>query len=93
VEALAPGLDLAAVEVWAVRNTLTMRGEKPGVRDLAPEREHRSERSTGRFTRTVDLPEEVNPETVTARYRDGLLVITATRAEHARPRRVTVGAS
>jgi HSP20 family protein len=93
IEALAPGLDPAGVEVTAVRNTLTIRGEKPGLRDLSPERVHRSERAAGRFTRTVELPDEVDPDRVTARYRNGLLVITATRAEHARPRRVTVEAS
>jgi HSP20 family protein len=48
VEALAPGLDPGAVEVTAVRNTLTIRGEKLGLRDLAPEQVHRSERAAGR---------------------------------------------
>ena len=40
--------------------------------------------------RTVELPDEVDPDKVTAQYRDGLLVITAPRAARARPRRVTV---
>src|SRR5919199_1468334 len=53
VEALAPGLDPEQVEVTAVRNTLTIQGEKPGLRELAPERVHRSERAAGRFLRTV----------------------------------------
>ena len=90
VEALAPGLDLSGVEVTAVRNTLTIRGEKVGLRDLAPERVHRSERAAGRFMRTVELPDDVDPDKVTAQYRNGLLLITAPRAAHARPRRVTV---
>jgi HSP20 family protein len=92
VEALAPGLDLNGVEVTAVRNTLTIRGEKVGLRDLAPERVHRSERAAGRFMRTVELPDDVDPDKVTAQYRDGLLIITAPRAAHARPRHVTVQA-
>ena len=93
VEALAPGLDPTGVEVTALRNTLTIRGEKAGLHDLAPERVHRSERAAGRFVRTVELPAEVDPDKVTAEYRNGLLVISAQRAEHARPRRVTVKAS
>ena len=92
VEALAPGLDPNGVEVTSVRNTLTIRGEKVGLRDLAPERVHRSERAAGRFMRTVEVPDEVDPDKVTAQYRNGLLVITAPRAAHARPRRVTVQA-
>ena len=90
VVALAPGVDPNGVEVTAVRNTLTIRGEKVGLRDLAPERVHRSERAAGRFMRTVELPDDVDPDKVTAQYRNGLLIITAPRAEHARPRRVTV---
>ena len=90
--ALAPGVDPNGVEVTAVRNTLTIRGEKVGLRDLAPERVHRSERAAGRFMRTVELPDDVDPDKVTAQYRNGLLIITAPRAEHARPRLVTVQA-
>ena len=92
VVALAPGVDPNGVEVTAVRNTLTIRGEKVGLRDLTPERVHRSERAAGRFMRTVELPDDVDPDKVTAQYRNGLLIITAPRAEHARPRRVTVQA-
>jgi HSP20 family protein len=92
VVALAPGVDPNGVEVTAVRNMLTIQGEKVGLRDLAPERVHRSERAAGRFMRTVELPDDVDPDKVTAQYRNGLLVITAPRAEHARPRRVTVQA-
>jgi HSP20 family protein len=90
VEALAPGLDPSGVEVTAVRSTLTIRGEKVGLRDLAPERVHRTERAAGRFMRTVELPDEVDPDKVTAQYRNGLLLIVAPRGAHTRPRRVAI---
>jgi len=92
VEALAPGLDPDAVELTVVRDTLTLRGEKPGLGDVRPERVHRGERAAGRFARTVQLPDEADPEGVAAAYRDGLLVISVPRAEHARPRRIQVQA-
>lgn len=76
-----------------VGSTLTIAGEKPGLSNVAPERIHRSERSAGRFTRTVELPAEVDPNKVSAQYKDGLLLSTLPRAESARPRRITVQAS
>jgi HSP20 family protein len=93
VVALAPGVDPNGVEVTAVRNMLTIQGEKVGLRDLAPERVHRSERAAGRFVRTVELPTEVDPDGVRAQYRNGLLLVAVPRAASARPRRVAVQAS
>jgi HSP20 family protein len=93
IEALAPGVEPGEVEVTVVRNALTIRGEKLGLGNVAPERVHRGERAAGRFMRTVELPDEVDPEAVTAAYRNGVLIITARRAEHARPRRVRIEAS
>jgi HSP20 family protein len=93
VEALAPGIDSEQVEIHAVSRGLTISGEKLGLQEVAPERVHRSERATGRFSRTVELPHEIDPDQVSAEYRDGLLLLTVPRAEAARPRRVTIKAS
>ena len=92
VEALAPGLDPDKVDVTVVQNTLTIAGEKTGAGDVAPERVHRTERAAGRFVRTVQLPDEVDRERVSATYRNGLLLLTLPRAEQARPRRIQVQA-
>ena len=90
VEALAPGLDADKIDLSVLRNTLTIAGEKLGPQNVAPERIHRIERSAGRFMRTVELPAEVDPDKVTATYRNGFLVVTAPRAESARPRKISV---
>jgi len=90
VEALAPGVDPATLEVTAVGNSLTIAGEKPGLTGVAPERVHRSERAAGRFVRTVDLPAAVDAGQVTAHYQQGLLLLTLPRSEAARPRRIDV---
>ncbi len=90
VEALAPGVEPNRFEVTVVGTTLTIAGEKPGLKDVAPERIHRSERAAGRFVRTVELPVEVDPNGVSAQYRYGLLLLTLPRSESARPRRIAV---
>jgi HSP20 family protein len=92
VEALAPGLDPAKIDLSVLRNTLTIAGEKIGPQGVAPERVHRTERAAGRFLRTVELPTEVDPDRVSATYKNGLLTVTVPRAESARPRKVAIQA-
>src|SRR5687767_12734306 len=67
VEALAPGVDPAGLDVTVAGSTLTIAGEKPGPAGVPPERVHRSERAAGRFVRTVELPTEVDADGVSAR--------------------------
>ena len=93
VEALAPGVDPAGLDVTVAGTTLTIAGEKPGPAGVPPERIHRSERAAGRFVRTVELPTEVDADGVSAQYRNGLLLVSVPRAESAKPRRVAVQAS
>lgn len=93
VEALAPGIDAANLEITVLRNTLTVTGVKPAPKDVPSEAYHRSERAAGRFVRTIELPTEVNNEAVTARYQNGLLLITMPKAEAAKPRHIDVALS
>jgi HSP20 family protein len=51
---------------------------------------YRRERFDGDFRRVVSLPDDVDPDRVDAKYRDGVLQITVQRREIARPRQITV---
>ena len=93
VEALAPGLNAEKIDLSVLRNTLTIAGEKLGPHHVAPERIHRIERAAGRFMRTVELPTEVDPDKVSASYKNGFLVVKVPRAKAARPRKIAVQTS
>jgi HSP20 family protein len=91
LEALAPGVDPATLDLRVVGNTLSITGEKRRVAgDVKPEAFHRSERATGKFVRHMQLPVDVDENNVYADYKDGLLIVTLPKAEKAKPKQIAV---
>jgi HSP20 family protein len=91
IEALTPGVDPQSLNVTVVQNRLTMAGEKTRIAgEVKQEAFHRSERASGKFVRTVDLPVEVDAGAVEAEYKNGLLVVTIPKAEKAKPKQINV---
>jgi HSP20 family protein len=91
VEALAPGVDPATIDVAVVRNVLTLSGEKRRLpEDLKPEAIHRSERAAGKFVRNIELPIEIDSDQVKAEYKHGLLMVTLPKAAVAKPKQINV---
>ena len=45
---------------------------------------------SGRFRRVVTLPDDVDPQAVDAKYRDGVLHISIARSAASLPRRITI---
>jgi len=85
----AGGIDPASVELTIERNLLTVAGSRhiPGREDADY---YRKERFSGEFRRVVTLPEDVDPDRVNARYRDGVLQVTVQRREATRPRQINI---
>jgi HSP20 family protein len=91
VEALAPGIDPAKIDITVQGDVLRIAGEKrPITGEIKPEAWHRNERGAGRFLRAVTLPAEVDSGKVKAEYRNGLLRITLPKHEKARPKQIAV---
>lgn len=91
VYVFAAGIDPASIDLSIQQNVLSISGRRDapeGGDDKAAY--YRRERFTGEFRRAVTLPEDVDPERVEAKYRDGVLQVTIQRREAARPRRVPV---
>ena len=92
IYAFAPGLDPAGIEVQIDRGVLSIAGERrsalPGADAKAAV--HIDERFAGRFRRVASLPDDVDPDTVSADYRDGVLHISARRRASAQPRRIAI---
>jgi HSP20 family protein len=91
IEALAPGVDPATIDLAVIRNIMTISGEKRRhPEDIKPEAFHRSERAAGKFVRTIELPVEVDADHVKAEYKHGMLMVTLPKAEAAKPKQISV---
>jgi HSP20 family protein len=90
IYAFAPGIDPAAIDVQIEKGVLTIAGERKA--QPAPEKAavHIDERFAGRFRRVVTLPDDVDPNAVQAKYRDGVLHISIQRKESTLPRRISI---
>lgn len=85
----AAGLDPKSLDISIQQNLLAVSGERKVPVDEAADY-YRQERYDGEFRRVIALPDDVDPDRVDAKYRDGVLQITIQRREAARPRQITV---
>jgi HSP20 family protein len=92
VYVFVPGIDASKVDVTLDRGVLRIAGERPsGIpKSDTPVQIYARERSAGSFTRTVSLPDDIDPAQVNASYRDGVLQVSIARRETAQPKRITV---
>ncbi len=90
-EGEVPGFRHEDLEILATEDTLTIRGQRA---KSVPENANalRVERSVRRFERSVQLPIQINAETVQATLADGVLRLTMPVVEAARPRRIPLKA-
>jgi HSP20 family protein len=92
IYAFAPGLDPARLDVNLDQGVLTIAGERPLELPAADDKAtvHLNERFGGRFRRVVSLTDDLDPDSVSADYREGVLHISVKRRESAQPRRISV---
>jgi len=93
VTAELPGMEPNDLEISALNDTLTIRGERPAPAAEEGHTWHRRERRFGRFQRTLQLPFGIDPDSVDASFRDGVLRISLARPEEEKPRKIEVKAS
>ncbi len=90
--AFAPGLDPSTIELTIERGVLSISGERTGElpNGAAKASLHINERFAGRFHRVVTLSDDLDPDSVSASYRDGVLHVSIRRSDEAQPRRVPI---
>ncbi len=87
-----PGMGEDDVSIEFEDGTLTVSGERKAEHEDGNEGFHRVERSFGSFSRSLTLPQGIDPEAVTANFDRGVLEIRIPKPEQRKPRRIEIGA-
>jgi HSP20 family protein len=92
VYVFVPGLTAESIDIQLEHGTLSVSGERKSDLPAADEKAtvHINERFSGSFRRVIALPDDIDPDSVSATYRDGVLHISVKRRESALPRRISV---
>jgi HSP20 family protein len=88
-----PGMKEEDVKIEFDDGTLTVSGERKAEHESKNEGYYRVERAFGSFSRSLTLPQGIDPEAVTASFDSGVLEIRIPKPEERKPRRIEIGGS
>ena len=84
-----PGFAPDALSIESLGQTLTVTG-KPTAETEAQGGYHRRERGANEFSRSIQLPREVDAGKATAQYKHGVLTVRVPAREEAKARQISV---
>ena len=87
-----PGLGEDDVSIEVQDNTLMISGERRDEHETRERGYFRVERSFGSFSRSLTLPEGIDPEAINASFDRGVLGVRIPKPEQRKPRRVEIKA-
>jgi len=89
-----PGLEAPDVELSFQDNRLTLKGHRPSPwSEEAAAKLVRCERRYGAFSRTIDLPAEIDADGITASVHHGVMTVTLPKVEQARGKQIKIEAA
>ncbi len=90
VKCEVPGMDPKDIDISLSDGMLTIKDEKKQEREEKEADYHLVERSYGSFSRSVQLPKEVQGDKINASYKNGILKITLPKSEEAKKKEVKI---
>ena len=88
-----PGMAEDDVAIEFADGTLTLSGERKVEYERKDKGYVRLERSFGKFSRSLSLPDGIDADAITAEFHNGVLEIHIPKPEERKPRRITVSAN
>jgi HSP20 family protein len=85
-----PGLSEEDVAIEVRDSTLRISGERKSEREQKERGWYRMERSFGRFSRSLTLPEGVDADAIAAKFDKGVLEVRIPKPEERQPRRIEI---
>lgn len=93
VQADLPGVRPEDVDITYKQRTITLQGVRNSpltAREQGEFRVYNVERTSGRFARSVRLPDYVDGDRISAQFTDGVLTISIPKMPSAQPRKITI---
>jgi HSP20 family protein len=90
IKAELPEVKREDVNVELEGGVLRISGERKIEKEEKTRKYHRLERAYGVFARSFELPDNIDPNKVSALYRDGVLVVSVAKTEQAQPKHIEV---
>ena len=93
VKAEIPGVKKEDVKVNIQDGMLTIQGERKQEKEEKGKKFHRVERCYGSFMRSFRVPDDADEGKVKAEFKDGMLNVTLSKSEKAKPKQINVSVS
>jgi len=93
IKAEIPEVKKEDVQVSIKDGMLTIQGERKQEKEEKGKRFHRIERSYGSFSRSFQIPADVDENTVKAEFKDGMINVTLPKSEKAKSKEINVTVS
>jgi HSP20 family protein len=90
ITAELPGIDKKDIVIDVKDDVLTLKGERSFDHEIKEEKYYCRERTFGKFERVFRLPADIDPEKISADYKDGILKIDIPKSEEKKPKQIAV---
>lgn len=90
ITAEIPGVKAEDLELTVANGVLTLRGKRSGPDSVPDDRYRRQERPRGVWQRSLNLPERIHEEQMTAELTNGVLKIFLPKAPTVQPRQIPI---
>jgi len=90
IKAELPDLKKDEVKINVQNDVLSISGERKYEKEEHDQKHHRIERAYGSFLRSFTIPEDADPEQVSAEFKDGLLRVHLLKTARSKPKSIEV---
>ena len=90
IRAELPGINSDDLDIQVTAKGISISGERKIPVEGNNVTYHRRERDAGKFSRSINLPEDIDTGNVDASLKSGVLTVTIPKAEIAKPRQIPV---
>ncbi len=90
IKAELPEVNKEHVKVTVENGVLAIKGERRFESEQKDKKFHRIERSYGSFMRSFSMPDDADPDKVSAEFKDGVLQVRLPKCEAKKPKQIEV---